>query len=177
MLSVSEQRELLFIEFMCEKLDSHVYVDPNILRMTTATFLTLGNWCVLTSVQNFEGPLVRRSCAMAKDDCMSTSSSMNFPSSVEGTTSFALMDKSPSVETLNGSLVKLITSVGKASPSSRPEKFSFNLAMKSVITSVTCVGDEVHLRSFGKCSNQAVLKSVSKRFNLTGIHASVPQVQ
>ncbi|KAL4006225.1 NACHT, LRR and PYD domains-containing protein 12 [Sarotherodon galilaeus] len=87
-------------------------------------------------------PLVRRSCAMAKDDCMSTSSSMNFPLSVEGTTSFALMDKSPSVETLNGSLAKLVTSVGKASPSSRPEKFSFNLAMKSVITSVTCVGDE-----------------------------------
>ncbi len=37
------QSGLLFMEFMCEKLDSHVYVDPNILSMTIATFLMLGN--------------------------------------------------------------------------------------------------------------------------------------
>lgn len=41
-----------FIEFVREKLDSHVYVDPNITSMTTTTFLMLGNWWVLTSVQN-----------------------------------------------------------------------------------------------------------------------------
>ena len=39
----SEQRELLLIEFMCEKLDSHVYVEPNMLSTKTATFLMLGN--------------------------------------------------------------------------------------------------------------------------------------
>ena len=32
---------MLFIEFMCEKLDLQVYVDPNILSMITATLLTL----------------------------------------------------------------------------------------------------------------------------------------
>lgn len=63
---------------LSEKFDSHVHADPNTLRMTTAAFLTLRRWCVWTSVQNFTGPLVRRSCAMA------TSSRMNFPSSVEG---------------------------------------------------------------------------------------------
>ncbi len=156
------------MEFMCEKLDSHVYVDPNILSMTIATFLMLGNWCTLTSVQNIVGPLVQSSCAMVTDDCMSTSSSVNFPSSMEGTTCFALVDKSPSNATVNGSLTKTATSEGRTSPSNRPAKFIFSLAMKSVITSVICAGDEMNLRSAGKCSIRPVLKSVAKRSSLTG---------
>lgn len=45
LVSAREQQELHFIEFMCEKLDWHVYVDPNILSTTITTFLTLGNRC------------------------------------------------------------------------------------------------------------------------------------
>ena len=44
---------------MCEKLDSHVYVEPNMLSTKTATFLMLGNWCGLTSVQTWQA----RRCA------------------------------------------------------------------------------------------------------------------
>lgn len=50
--SVNNESCFFFIEFVREKLDSHVYVDPNITSMTTTTFLMLGNWWVLTSVQN-----------------------------------------------------------------------------------------------------------------------------
>ena len=139
-MSVREQRELLFIEFMCEKLDSQVYVDPNILSRLTATVLTLGNWWRLTSAQNFAGPWVQSSHAMVMEDWMSTSSRMNFPSSMEGTTSFALVDKSPPVAAVNGSLAKSITSVGRGSPSNRPTKFSFNLAINSFIVSAICAG-------------------------------------
>lgn len=38
------------------------------------------------------------------------------------------------------------------SPCNRPESFSSNFAMKSVITSTTWAGDEMHLRSVGKCT-------------------------
>ena len=95
-------------------------------------FLTLGNWFLLTSLQNFTGPFVRISCDIVRDDCKSTSSSMDFPSSMEGTTFYTLVDMSPAVVTVKGSLAKPITFVGRVNPSNRLTKFSCNLAMKSV---------------------------------------------
>ena len=89
----------------------------------------------LTSLQNFTGPIVRSSGATVSDDCKSTSSSINFPSFMERTTSLPLVDMSP-VGTVKGSLPKPITLVGRASTSYQLAKFTFNLAMKSVITSV-----------------------------------------
>lgn len=47
-----------------------------------------------------------------------------------------------------------------------PAKFSFNLVMKSVITSVIFVGEETLLCKVGKCSILSVLKSVAKRSSL-----------
>lgn len=101
---------------------------------------------------------------------------LNFPSSMEGTTSFALVDKSSAVATVKGSLAKPITSVGRQSPSSRLAKFSFNLAMKSVITSVMpamwCFWGAWENAAFCWCSSQLQKDSV-----WLGMHASVPQDQ
>lgn len=56
---------------------------------------------------------------------------------------------------------------GQSSLLSGLVKFSFNRAMKPVIMSVIRKGDEMHLRSVGKCSILPVLKSVLKMSSLT----------
>ena len=86
-----------------------------------------------------------------------------FPPSMEGTTSSALVDKSLAVATVKGSLAKPITSVARANPSNPLTKFPFNLATKSDITSTMCAGNEMLLRCVGKCSILLVLKSDKKK--------------
>ena len=69
---------------------------------------------------------------------------------------------------------KPIPTVGRASPSNRPAKFSINLAMKSVIKSMICAGDEMHLRCIGKCNAGYTALKMWAALNLnTGCGSSV----
>lgn len=154
-LQLSKSWGSAIFEFTCEKLDS----------VCRSKHTEHANGCCMNAGEvAFENITPK---FVVRDDCKSTCSGMDFLSSMVGTTSFALVDMPPAVAIVKGSLAKRITSVDRASASNRLAKCSFTPLMKSVITSVICAGDEMLLRSAGKCSILPVLQSFAKRASMT----------
>ena len=85
----------VLMAFMCEKLDSQVKVEPNMVSMNSATFLTFWNCsCWIFLDQNLTVPPSWKSSFSALELWISTSSNCREPSSTEDSNFLAFDVKS-----------------------------------------------------------------------------------